>query len=247
MEYRVEKTLPPNMISRLIVRRHEDIGHENVMWNKGAILHYSRDKIEGEGEATAYIMESANERVITVWVQGEARTLLLNSLRMELNSIFSDYRRLNHTLSYEIIFPDNMSISPHNKATMEKDEVIINHLNVGRDLLIGDADINLDDTEREYALEDPLRNSNAEIRELKKRVSELKERITELQEEPEVMAKIGEILQLLEREMRTSAPSQIVVETLSDKLKEILLRSAITGATKVALSELVKSLSDAFF
>jgi len=98
MVFSVDKALPPNIVCRLIVRRHEEIRNETLLWRKGAVLYY------GDGDATALITEDA--RNITVQVIGKDKTPYISSLRETLKDIFKDYKEIKPDLKYRVLRPE---------------------------------------------------------------------------------------------------------------------------------------------
>jgi hypothetical protein len=98
MVYEVKRALPPNITSRVIVRRHDEINSEYELWRKGAVLHYR------DGNATALVVES--DRTITVKIKGGDKTYYLAELRETMKEIFDSYSEVDTTLLYDVILPE---------------------------------------------------------------------------------------------------------------------------------------------
>jgi len=100
MIFSVENVLPPNIAARVIVHRSEfgEIYDEALLWSKGAALKYR------EGDATALIVEDT--RSITVRVKGTDKTAYLVKLRDTLKKIFDSYEKIDPTLRYEVLVPE---------------------------------------------------------------------------------------------------------------------------------------------
>lgn len=127
MSFVVDKALPPNITSRVIVRRHEDIDDDKKLWRKGAVLHYR------EGDATALIIEDA--RSIVVRVNGKDQTQYIESLRDTLKDIFESYKGIQPDLRYEVLLPENLrgnilpfSLMRNNEPTMLSESTICAHI-----------------------------------------------------------------------------------------------------------------------
>ena len=98
LRYKAEQPLPPNTISRFIVRHNEDIikeKNESLVWRYGVVLE------DGKG-STALVREYEQERMITVSVKGNDKTAYLGKLRETLNNIFNSYKIDKPELQYRI-------------------------------------------------------------------------------------------------------------------------------------------------
>jgi C-terminal of Roc, COR, domain/Ras of Complex, Roc, domain of DAPkinase len=96
LRYHAEQPLPPNSISRFIVRHNQDIKKENgqdLVWRYGVVLD------NGQG-GTALVREE--DRTISVSVTGSDKTNYLSALRKTLNDIFSSYKSQKPKLEYRI-------------------------------------------------------------------------------------------------------------------------------------------------
>jgi hypothetical protein len=151
MVFSVEKALPPNIVSRLIVNRNKDIANEVELWRKGAVLHFR------EGNAVACIIEDA--RTVEVIVTGPDRTAYIKSLRETLIEIFDNYKPLNRKLEYEVLMPDgfneeNLMITrlSDNQPLMLANTFIENLLLAGRSFFDGQRDIPLQRTQEGYGI-----------------------------------------------------------------------------------------------
>jgi hypothetical protein len=98
LEYVAEQILPPDTISRFIVRHHQEI-KEWLVWRHGVVLE------DGLG-STALVRErgtpSARGRIISVCVRGTNRTAYIAKLRNTLDAIFKVYKSKKPELQYKI-------------------------------------------------------------------------------------------------------------------------------------------------
>jgi len=96
LRYKAEQPLPPNTITRFIVRHNREIktaGKEYPVWRYGVILE------NGKG-AIALVREE--NRTISVSVKGTGKTAYISTLRETLNDIFSSYKSKKPVLQYRI-------------------------------------------------------------------------------------------------------------------------------------------------
>lgn len=141
LEYVVESTLPPDVISRFIVRHNEDIANSGFqVWRHGAVL--SNDK------AIALVKEGS--KGIKIDVSGEGMTSYIGVFRSTLNEIFNTYKSNKPELKYRIIISgsDAQKLQP----PLLSEEVIKGYIRSGRDYFDPNtgADISLADTVRAY-------------------------------------------------------------------------------------------------
>ena len=97
MKYEANRILPPNTISRFIVRHNEQIKRENdhfLIWKYGVILQ------DGKG-SEAMVREV--DRSINVSVKGTDRTNFISKIRDTLNDIFESYKSQRPELSYKVV------------------------------------------------------------------------------------------------------------------------------------------------
>ncbi len=97
LRYEAEQPLPPNTISRFIVRHNQEIKKENknyLVWRYGVILE------DGKG-SIALIREE--DRTINVSVKGQDKTNYISVLRETLNTIFNSYKSEKPELQYRIM------------------------------------------------------------------------------------------------------------------------------------------------
>ncbi|MDR1054690.1 MAG: hypothetical protein LBL90_02445 [Prevotellaceae bacterium] len=102
LRYKADQPLPPNTISRFIVRHNDEIlknisGYQ-VVWRYGVVLTDSEETI-------ALVREE--DRMITVSVKGQNKTNFLNKMRSTLNEIFNSYKSRKPNLEYRIERPDS--------------------------------------------------------------------------------------------------------------------------------------------
>jgi len=96
LRYKAEQPLPPNSISRFIVRHNQEIKKENrqdLVWRYGVVLN------NGKG-GTALVREE--DRTISVAVKGDDKTNYLCRLRETLNDIFNSYKSQKPDLQYRV-------------------------------------------------------------------------------------------------------------------------------------------------
>lgn len=100
--YKADQPLPPNTISRFIVRHNQEIkkeGNEYLVWRYGVVLE------DGKGNS-ALVREE--DRVISVSVKGENKTEYMSYLRETLTAIFNSYKSKKPELQYRIEPPDKL-------------------------------------------------------------------------------------------------------------------------------------------
>ena len=96
LRYKAEQPLPPNTISRFIIRHNEQIkkqGNLYLVWRKGVILQDTNGTI-------ALVREE--DRTISVSVKGKDKTNYISVLRETLNDIFNSYKSKKPELQYRI-------------------------------------------------------------------------------------------------------------------------------------------------
>ena len=95
LRYKAEQPLPPNTISRFIVRHNQQIqkyGQHYFVWRHGVILQ--------QENSIALVMEE--DRTISVSVKGNGKSQFLSALRDTLNEIFKSYKSKTPELQYRI-------------------------------------------------------------------------------------------------------------------------------------------------
>lgn len=127
IQYVTEQPLPPNTVSRLIVRHSEEIRSNAEVWRYGVVLKYKQDTV-------ALVKE--DDRKIVIKVTGSHKSEYIAILRSTMNDIFSSYKGNKPELQYKIITTDPVVTVPYesreNKALMLSDETIRNYLSNGR-------------------------------------------------------------------------------------------------------------------
>ncbi len=96
LRYKADQPLPPNTVSRFIVRHNQEIKKEkrsNLVWRCGVVLE------DGKGSIA---LVRGEDRAISVSVRGDDKTNYLNSLRATLNDIFNSYKSEKPELQYRI-------------------------------------------------------------------------------------------------------------------------------------------------
>jgi GTPase SAR1 family protein len=103
LRYKSEQPLPPDTISRFIVRHNQDIKQvteqetgtkKSLVWRYGVVL-------ENKNGSLALVMEK--DRTISVSVKGEDKTTYLTTLRATLSDIFNTYQSEKPELQYHIV------------------------------------------------------------------------------------------------------------------------------------------------
>lgn len=94
--------LPRSVLPRFIVRMHRDIQDE-LRWRTGVVLHYA------DFEATAVVKADHEERIISIWVQGERQREYFAILRKTYQDIHASFEKLDVT---ELVpLPDHPEIT----------------------------------------------------------------------------------------------------------------------------------------
>ncbi len=96
LRYEADQPLPPNTITRFIVRHNQEIKTENkkyIVWRYGVVLE------DGNG-SLALVREE--DRTISVSVKGREKTNYISALRETLNDIFNSYESDKPKLKYRI-------------------------------------------------------------------------------------------------------------------------------------------------
>lgn len=127
IQYVAEQPLPPNTVSRLIVRHNEEIRDNNEVWRYGVVLNYMEDTV-------ALVKE--DDRKITIKVKGGHKSEYIARLRSSMNDIFNSYKGDKPDLLYKIIANETVVVSPYemdeNKGLMISDEIIKSYAANGR-------------------------------------------------------------------------------------------------------------------
>ncbi len=96
LRYRAEQPLPPNTVSRFIVRHNQEIKNEDnsdLVWRDGVVLWDVKGTI-------ALVREEKN--TISVSVKGKNKTDYISKLRATLNDIFKSYKSEKPELQYRV-------------------------------------------------------------------------------------------------------------------------------------------------
>lgn len=115
LKYQAEYFLPPNTISRFIVRHNQEIAAANdepLVWRYGVVLTDRENNV-------ALVREI--DRSITVAVKGAGKTMFLDKLRYTLNEIFKSYQSKMPDLLYHV-----------SRKVWIPDEQILNHVEKNR-------------------------------------------------------------------------------------------------------------------
>ncbi len=122
IQYTSKQPLPPNTISRFIVRHNEQIENDNTVWRYGVILRKGPKNI-------ALVREEG--QTISVSVKGPKRTEFIAELRQTLNDIFAEYKSKKPELKYWVHRGDEISdgVLPAKLVDLYLSETkILNHL-----------------------------------------------------------------------------------------------------------------------
>jgi len=120
IRYKAEQALPPNTISRFIVRHSNEIKSNNV-WRLGVLL-------EDDGNNIALVRE--DDRTISVSVKGANKKEYLSKLRATLNVIFESYKSNKPELQYRIQrFGEIPPVIEEKFPIWLRDRKIVNHSN----------------------------------------------------------------------------------------------------------------------
>lgn len=127
VKYKSDQTLPPNTISRFIVRHNKQIsstGNEYNVWRYGVILKDNTNCIA--------LVKEDDDRTISLRVKGNDSGKFLQELRATLDHIFDSYKSSKPTLEYNITqygkIPDNT-----NTPIWLPEKRIINHVARNKD------------------------------------------------------------------------------------------------------------------
>jgi GTPase SAR1 family protein len=128
MSFNVEKILPPNITSRIIVQRSDEIFDENLLWRKGTVLKYR------DGNAIALVIE--DDRSVTVHIKGADKTAYIASMHETIEAIFKSYKVIKQNLRYKVLEEREISKLPNSleekKPLMVDAEAIIGCLRANR-------------------------------------------------------------------------------------------------------------------
>ena len=98
LRYRSDHPLPPDTISRFIVRHNREMMKRKTkeegypVWRYGILLE--------DGGSTALVREE--DRTISVSVKGKDKTAYISRLRKTLDDIFDSYKSTNPELEYRV-------------------------------------------------------------------------------------------------------------------------------------------------
>jgi GTPase SAR1 family protein len=97
LQYKAEQPLPPNTISRFIVRHNQEIKRGKMgylVWRYGVVL-------QDDSGSIALVREE--DRTISVSVKGQDKTNYISTLRETLNDIFKSYKSEKPELQYRVV------------------------------------------------------------------------------------------------------------------------------------------------
>lgn len=123
LRYKAEQPLPPDTISRFIVRHNQEIKKEKrdyLVWRYGVVLD------DGNG-SIALVRE--DDRTISVSVKGQDKTNYISALRETLNDIYNSYKSEKPELQYRV---EQLALRKGQKPVWLSEEVIQNHVNANK-------------------------------------------------------------------------------------------------------------------
>ena len=131
LRFKAEQPLPPDTISRFIVRHNEKIkldkrnkDNENYMvWRYGVGL---------EDNQGNFALVRELDRTILVSVRGENKTDFLSTLRETLNDIFNSYKSNMPELQYRL---DQLASKPGQQPLWVSEETIMNHIKANKSVI----------------------------------------------------------------------------------------------------------------
>ena len=122
LRYKAEQPLPPNTISRFIVRHNQEIKKEKgdyLVWRYGVVLKDNKGSI-------AQVREE--KQTISVSVKGRNKTNYISALRETLNDIFNSYKSEKPELQYRIVEYGEILDAPDSMTPLLlSDRKIFNH------------------------------------------------------------------------------------------------------------------------
>ncbi|MDR0982582.1 MAG: hypothetical protein LBM07_04995 [Culturomica sp.] len=131
IRYKANQPLPPNTISRFIVRHNEEIKKGYSPWRYGVV-------VEDKNGSIALVREE--DRMICVSVKGNDKTAYLSKLRETLNDIFNSYKSKKPELQYKIEGPQSVSGLRERVEPLWLSEAAISNLFVKKPSYYFDAD-----------------------------------------------------------------------------------------------------------
>jgi hypothetical protein len=128
LRYKSDQPLPPDTITRFIVRHNQDIKQETgtnkpLVWRYGVVLE------DGKG-SLALVMEE--DRTISVSVKGDDKTAYLTTLRATLNDIFNTYKSKKPELQYHVEDGEKAIAPANEKPLWLPDSQLYNWANANR-------------------------------------------------------------------------------------------------------------------
>ncbi|MCG8327535.1 MAG: hypothetical protein MI974_07615 [Chitinophagales bacterium] len=119
IQYKADQPLPPNTISRFIVRHNQQIRNK-IVWRYGVVLENGKGSI-------ALVREE--DRSISVSVRGSSKSDYIVELRATLNDIFNSYKSKKPELHYWIKEYGEIrsALGPNSKELWLSENKIVNH------------------------------------------------------------------------------------------------------------------------
>lgn len=123
LRYESLQPLPPNVVSRFIVRHSEEIKpryRKELVWRYGVVLQ------DADGNEALVLEE---DRVITVSVKGKSKAEYLSRIRETLNKIFNSYKVQKPELQYRVRRMGHLSdpFEKDNPLLVPEEEIIRHH------------------------------------------------------------------------------------------------------------------------
>ena len=122
LEYRAGQPLPPDTISRFIIRHNAQIKREDLVWRTGVVLADSNYP-----DTIALVKE--DDRTISIAVKGGNKSGFIAQLRDTMNYIFASYRSDKPELLYEVIPHGELGqVLQLNKSLMIEEQKLLNYV-----------------------------------------------------------------------------------------------------------------------
>jgi hypothetical protein len=245
IKYTASLPLPPNTISRFIVRHHAQIKSKQLLWKYGVLL------VDSKG-SEALVREDTKERTISVSVRGKTMSHYIDELRTTLNDIFNSYKSEFPELSYQIQrFGEIKMAMPHPSAGVPPpapssnqeafwlpESKIVNHVARRRDYFddVSGQDIPLQPIVHQYKIEARNLYLHSEIENITENNFNFQDCNFELQGSFNDLAQLLEsdgktkeakqlayAAQLLEQVEEAQTPKEIKKKGIGNRLKRVVL------------------------
>ena len=122
VNYQAVQPLPPDTISRFIVKHHHQIRNQEEVWRYGLILE------DGRGSLA---MVREQDWMISLIVKGAFKSDFIAELRYSLNNIFASYKNQHPTLEYriDVLGANDADWKGDHQELFLPEQKVLNHLN----------------------------------------------------------------------------------------------------------------------